>query len=163
VGPYGGGGPLASGFPNYRSPAPSPPNRTSLVVGGIAVAAVVVFAVIGFLLVAGRGPGSPEAAVTAYVDAVNDRDAEQVHELLCSSAAGRFSVEQIRTVLNQQGGVGDLVTGLQIGDAQDAFVDGVEGSNVPITYTLFGVPSQDTVFVVDEDGSRICGGGLATF
>ena len=45
------GGPLATGFPNYVSPPPSPPNRTSLLVGSLVVVLTVLFAVIGFLIV----------------------------------------------------------------------------------------------------------------
>jgi hypothetical protein len=45
------GGPLASGFPNYVSPRPSPPNRTSLLVGSLVVVLTILFAVIGFLIV----------------------------------------------------------------------------------------------------------------
>jgi hypothetical protein len=43
---------FASGFPNYVSPPPSPPNRTSLYVGLLVLVLTILFAVIGFLLVA---------------------------------------------------------------------------------------------------------------
>jgi hypothetical protein len=46
------GGPLATGFPDYVSPPPSPPNRTGLIVGTVVVVVTIVFAVVGFLLVA---------------------------------------------------------------------------------------------------------------
>jgi hypothetical protein len=46
------GGPLATGFPNYRPPAPSPPNRTGLIVGIIVVLVTLIFAVVGFWLIA---------------------------------------------------------------------------------------------------------------
>jgi hypothetical protein len=42
---------FATGFPQYRSPAPSPKNLTSLIVGIIVCLVVVAGAVIGFLLV----------------------------------------------------------------------------------------------------------------
>ncbi|RFU20654.1 hypothetical protein [Geodermatophilus marinus] len=42
----------ATGFPNYVSPRPSPPNRTGLVVGSVVVAVTLLFALVGFLLVA---------------------------------------------------------------------------------------------------------------
>jgi len=42
---------FASGFPNYRSPAPSPKNLTGLIVGIIVCLVVIAGAVIGFLLV----------------------------------------------------------------------------------------------------------------
>lgn len=45
------GGPLATGFPNYRPPAPSPRSRTGLVVGILVVLLVALFAVGGFWLV----------------------------------------------------------------------------------------------------------------
>ena len=45
-------GAFATGFPNYRSPAPSPPRRTGMIVGTITVLVVIVFAVVGFWLVA---------------------------------------------------------------------------------------------------------------
>lgn len=41
----------ATGFPNYRSPAPSPKNRTGLIVGIIVCLVVIIFAVLGFLFV----------------------------------------------------------------------------------------------------------------
>ena len=42
---------FATGFPNYVSPPPSPPNRTSLYVGTVVVLLTVIFAVIGFLII----------------------------------------------------------------------------------------------------------------
>jgi hypothetical protein len=45
-------GPLASGFPRYVSPPPSPVNRTGLYVGIVVVVLTILFAVIGFALVA---------------------------------------------------------------------------------------------------------------
>jgi hypothetical protein len=45
-------GAFATGFPNYVSPPPSPPNRTSLYVGTVVVLLTILFAVIGFLIVA---------------------------------------------------------------------------------------------------------------
>lgn len=42
----------AVGFPNYVSPPPSPKNRTGLIVGTIVVVVTILFAVIGFLIVA---------------------------------------------------------------------------------------------------------------
>jgi hypothetical protein len=45
------GGPLASGFPNYLPPPPSPVNRTGLYVGILVVVLTILFAVIGFLIV----------------------------------------------------------------------------------------------------------------
>ena len=44
--------PLATGFPGYVSPPPSPPNRTGLIVGTVVVVVTILFAVLGFLLVA---------------------------------------------------------------------------------------------------------------
>jgi hypothetical protein len=46
------GGAFATGFPNYVPPPPSPPNRTSLYVGTVVVVLTILFAVIGFLIVA---------------------------------------------------------------------------------------------------------------
>jgi hypothetical protein len=43
---------FATGFPNYVSPPPSPPNRTSLYVGLVVVLLTVIFAVVGFLIIA---------------------------------------------------------------------------------------------------------------
>lgn len=44
-------GPFATGFPNYRPPAPSPKNRTGLIVGILVCLAVIIFAVVGFWLI----------------------------------------------------------------------------------------------------------------
>jgi hypothetical protein len=43
--------PFATGFPNYRSPAPSPKNMTGLIVGIIVCLVVIAFAVVGFVLI----------------------------------------------------------------------------------------------------------------
>jgi hypothetical protein len=43
---------FATGFPNYVSPPPSPKNQTGLIVGAAVCLAVLLFAVIGFVLVA---------------------------------------------------------------------------------------------------------------
>jgi hypothetical protein len=45
-------GPPATGFPHYVSPPPSPPNRTSLYVGLLVCVLTLLFAVVGFVLVA---------------------------------------------------------------------------------------------------------------
>jgi hypothetical protein len=45
-------GPLASGFPHYVSPPPSPVNRTGLYVGILVCVLTILFAVIGFAIVA---------------------------------------------------------------------------------------------------------------
>ena len=44
-------GALATGFPDYRSPAPSPVNRTGLYVGILVCLLTIAFAVVGFLVV----------------------------------------------------------------------------------------------------------------
>jgi hypothetical protein len=44
--------PLASGFPDYVSPPASPPNRTGPIVGTVVVVLLILFAAVGFLLVA---------------------------------------------------------------------------------------------------------------
>ncbi|SDC93867.1 Wiskott-Aldrich syndrome protein [Geodermatophilus telluris] len=49
---YAPPGALASGFPDYRSPAPSPVNRTGLYVGTLVCLLTILFAVVGFALVA---------------------------------------------------------------------------------------------------------------
>lgn len=43
---------FATGFPNYVSPPPSPPNRTGLYVGLLVLLLTVLFAVVGFLIIA---------------------------------------------------------------------------------------------------------------
>jgi hypothetical protein len=45
-------GPLATGFPHYVSPPPSPVSRTGLYVGILVCVLTLVFAVVGFVLVA---------------------------------------------------------------------------------------------------------------
>jgi hypothetical protein len=42
---------FATGFPNYVPPPPSPPSRTSAIVGTIVVLVTVIFAVVGFLII----------------------------------------------------------------------------------------------------------------
>ena len=44
-------GAFATGFPNYVSPPPSPPNRTGLYVGTVVVLLTVIFAIVGFLII----------------------------------------------------------------------------------------------------------------
>jgi hypothetical protein len=45
-------GPVATGFPHYVSPPPSPVNRTGLYVGILVCVLTILFAVIGFAIVA---------------------------------------------------------------------------------------------------------------
>jgi hypothetical protein len=45
-------GPLATGFPHYVSPPPSPANHTTLYVGVLVCVLTLLFAVVGFVVVA---------------------------------------------------------------------------------------------------------------
>lgn len=148
------GGPLAVGFPNYRSPAPSPPNRTGLIVGTIVVLATVVFAVVGFLIVGGRGANSPEGAVEQFVAAVGDRDAGKVHDLLCDSAAASTSESQIASDFGQ---LPPGAWSVDVHGTSDASQDGLSGQNVDATLTIAGQSIDTTFFVVEDKGWRVCG------
>jgi hypothetical protein len=153
----------ATGFPHYRPPAPSPKNRTGLIVGSIVTLLVVVFAVVGFLLVSGRDTGSAQAVVRSYVAALNDRDAQKAHDLLCSSLASSVAVSDIESVFAFVPGSDDFISDVQIGDSKDATVDGRSGVNVDLTATVLGDRNSTTVFAVDEDGWKICGGDITDF
>lgn len=154
------GGARAVGFPQYRPPAPSPPNRTSLVVGSIVVAATVLFAVIGFVLVSGRAPSTPTAAALAYVRAAADRDAGEVHDLLCEQA--RAAVPESAIAQQLAGGTlfPDAVQVEVVGEQDTVAPDGRPGVDVQLSLTVFGQTTQQDVVLVDEDGYRVCGGSL---
>jgi hypothetical protein len=154
---------FATGFPNYRPPAPSPKNRTGLIVGIVVMILLVVFAVVGFLLVSGRGTGSPQGAVRSYLNALNARDAQAVHELLCSSVAGQVSMSTIAADLAQTAVGQQLISDIQIGPVQDATQNGRSGSNVPVSFTALGQRGSTTAFAVDESGWKVCGGDIVQF
>jgi hypothetical protein len=154
------GGPLAVGFPNYRSPAPSPPDRTSLIVGTVVVALTVVFAVVGFLIVGGRGANSPEGAVEQFVQQISERDAEGALDLLCDDLARQTSESEIAA------GLAVLPPGefgVEVHDVTDAVQGAVSGSNVTTTVTLGGQSQEATFFVTEDKGWRVCGGDGAAF
>jgi hypothetical protein len=148
------GGPLATGFPNYRPPQPSPPWMTGKIVGAIVVLLTIAFAVIGFLIVSGRGANSPEGAVEQFVQAVGDRDAGKVHDLLCDSAASSTSESQIASDFGQLPGGAWSV---DVHGTSDASQDGLSGKNVDATLTIGGQPVDTTFFVVEDKGWRVCG------
>lgn len=154
------GGPLAVGFPNYRSPAPSPPNRTGLIVGTLVVLATVVFAVVGFLIVGGRGANSPEGAVEQFVQQVSERDAEGVYDLLCEEAQRETSESELREVLQftSPGAVG-----VEINEVSDATQGALSGQNVNTTLSFQGQSQEANFFVTEDKGWRVCGGDGAGF
>ena len=155
-----GGTARAVGFPGYRSPAPSPRNQTSAVVGALVVAATVLLAVLGFVLVSGRAPSTPSAAALAYVDAAVDGDSGRVHDLLC---------ERVRAQVPESAVASDLMGGNQVPDSVSAEVvseidtvasDGRPAVDVVLALTVFGQTAQQDVVLVEEDGYRVCGGSL---
>ena len=154
------GGPLAVGFPNYRSPAPSPPNRTGLIVGTIVVLLTVVFAVVGFLIVSGRGANSPEGAVEQFVQQASERDAEGVYDLLCESAQRETSVSELEQAFSAIP-AGQL--GVEVHDVTDATQGELSGQNVTTTLTFAGQSQESTFFVTEDKGWRVCGGDGASF
>lgn len=157
-----GGTARAVGFPGYRSPPPSPPNRTSAVVGTCVVVATVLFAVVGFVLVSGWAPSTPSAAALAYVDAAVDGDSGRVHDLLC---------EQLRAAVPEAAVQADLMGGNQVPDAVQVEVvgqsdvvaaDGRPAVDVVLALTVFGQTAQQDVVLVEEDGYRVCGDSLSS-
>lgn len=153
------GGPLASGFPNYRSPQPSPPWMTGKIVGAVVVLATVVFAVVGFLVVGGRGANSPEGAVEQFVQQLSERDAEGVHDLLCESAAAETSVAQLDEALALLP-PGEIA--VEVHDTTDATQDALSGQEVRATLTAAGQSQEATFFVTEDKGWRVCGGDGAS-
>ena len=153
-------GPLAVGFPNYRSPAPSPPNRTGLIVGTIVVLATVVFAVVGFLIVGGRGANSPEGAVEQFVQQVSERDADGVYDLLCEEAQGETSVSDLEQAF-QFVPPGEL--SVEVRDVTDGTQGALSGKNVTTTLTFAGQSQESTFFVTEDKGWHVCGGDGTSF
>ncbi len=155
------GGPLAVGFPNYRSPQPSPPWMTGKIVGAVVVLATVVFAVVGFIIVSGRGANSPEGAVEQFVQQMNERDAEGVYDLLCEQAARETSVGELEQALALLP-PGEI--GVDVHDATEATNGAVSGQNVSTTVTANGQSGEATFFVTEDKGWRVCGGdGTSVF
>ncbi|SDO60830.1 hypothetical protein SAMN05660199_02275 [Klenkia soli] len=155
-----GGAARAVGFPGYRSPAPSPKNQTSLVVGLVVVAATVLFAVVGFVLVSGRAPSTPSAAALAYVQAAVDGDSGKVHDLLCERV--RAVVPESAVESNVMGGnrVPDAVQAEVVSETDTVAADGRPAVDVVLALTVFGQTAQQDVVLVEEEGYRVCGGTL---
>ncbi|WP_156036021.1 hypothetical protein [Blastococcus sp. URHD0036] len=149
-------GPFAVGFPNYRSPAPSPPNRTSLIVGTIVVLATVVFAVVGFLIVGGRGANSPEGAVEGLFSSLADGDSGRAHDLLCDELQAQISENDLMSPSGPLAGAQQ--PSIEVGDATD--VPGAGGDVVSVPYTVndgLGNVQSGTATVVEDKGWRVCG------
>ncbi|RBY83120.1 hypothetical protein [Blastococcus sp. TF02A-26] len=152
------GGPLAVGFPNYRSPAPSPPRRTGLVVGTVVVLVTVVFAVVGFLIVGGRGANSPEGAVEGLFSSLADGDSSRAHDLLCDELRAQISEDQLMTPSGPLAGMQEV--SIEVGDATDLLVPGQEAAAVPYRVTdSLGNEAAGTATVVEDKGWRVCGFG----
>jgi hypothetical protein len=151
-------GPFAVGFPNYRSPAPSPPNRTGLIVGTIVVLATVVFAVVGFLIVGGRGANSPEGAVEGLFSSLADGDTGRAHDLLCDDLRSQISESDL---MAQTGASGDeRPVSVEVGDATETSANGQETATVPYTLTSnLGNTVTGTATVVEDKGWRVCSFG----
>lgn len=154
------GGPLASGFPNYRSPQPSPPWMTGKIVGAVVVVLTIAFAVIGFLIVSGRGANSPEGAVEQFVQQVSERDAEGVYDLLCEPAQRETSESELQEAL-QFAPPGEV--GVEINEVTDSTLGDLSGQNVNATLSFQGQSQEANFFVIEDKGWRICGGDGAGF
>lgn len=154
------GGPLAFGFPNYRSPQPSPPWMTGKIVGAVVVVLTIAFAVIGFLIVSGRGANSPEGAVEQFVQQVSERDAQGAYDLLCDQTRGETSVSELEDSLALFP-AGTL--GVEVHDVTDATQGDLSGKNVTATLTFAGQSRESTFFVTEDKGWRVCGGDGASF
>ncbi len=154
------GGPLAVGFPNYRSPQPSPPWLTGKIVGAIVVVVTVVFAVVGFLLVSGRGANSPEGAVTQFVQQVSERDAGGVYDLLCEQAQRETSEGELREAL---GFAPPGEVAVEVNEVTDSTQGALSGKNVNTTLTFQGQSQEANFFVTEDKGWRVCGGDGAGF
>ncbi|MGY1743228.1 MULTISPECIES: hypothetical protein [unclassified Blastococcus] len=149
------GGPLASGFPNYRSPQPSPPWMTGKIVGAIVVVLTIAFAVIGFLIVSGRGANSPEGAVTQFVQQLSERDAEGALDLVCEDAARETSETEVRESFAFLP-PGEIT--VEINEVTDATQGELSGKNVNATVTAAGQSQEANFFVTEDKGWRVCGG-----
>ncbi len=154
------GGARAVGFPGYRPPPPSPPNRTSAIVGSLVVAATLVAAVIGFALVSGRAPSTPSAAALAYVQAAVDGDSDEVHDLLCERVAATVGPDEVAANLMGGNQVPDAVQAEVVSETDVVAPDGRPGVDVVLALTVFGQTDQQDVVLVEEDGYRVCGGTL---
>jgi len=154
------GGALATGFPNYRPPKPSPPWLTGKIVGTIVVLLTIAFAVIGFLIVSGRGANSPEGAVTQFVQQLSERDAEGALDLVCDQVADGTSASDVEASFSSLP-PGDIA--VEVGDVSDATQDGLSGKNVTATLSAAGQSQEATFFVVEDKGWRVCGGDGSVF
>ena len=149
------GGPLASGFPNYRSPAPSPPWLTGKIVGAVVVLATIAFAVIGFLIVSGRGANSPEGAVEGLFSSLADGDTERAHDLLCDSLADQLSESDLDAAFGRA--AGEYAVAVETGDPSDTTYEGRPAQSVPVTVTSnLGNTESGTAIVVEDKGWRVC-------
>ncbi|SEO58008.1 DUF4878 domain-containing protein [Trujillonella endophytica] len=149
------GGPLASGFPNYRSPRPSPPWLTGKIVGAVVVVLTIAFAVIGFLIVGGRGANSPEGAVEGFYSSIVDGDTERAHDLLCDQLASQITEGDLEASLS--GDSGERGASVEVGEASDTTFEGQEAATVPVTLTSnLGNQATGTVTVVEDKGWRVC-------
>jgi hypothetical protein len=150
------GGPPAVGFPHYRSPEPSPERRTGLLVGTLVVLVTVVFAVVGFLIVGGRGANSPEGAVEGLFTSLADGDSGRAHDLLCDDVAARIGEDDLMTPSGPLAGMQQVT--VEVGDATDLHVPGQEAAAVPYRVTDgLGNEEVGTATVVEEKGWRVCG------
>jgi hypothetical protein len=113
---------------------------------------------VGFLLISGRS--TPESAVHDYIAALNDRDAQATHDLLCRRVAGQVSTSDISAAFGQVPGNGPIVLDVHVGDASDAVQDGLEGKTVPLTGSILGESFSQDVFLVDESGWKLCSNDL---
>jgi hypothetical protein len=149
------GGPLAVGFPNYRSPQPSPPWLTGKIVGAVVVLVTIAFAVIGFLIVGGRGANSPEGAVEGLFSSVADGDTGRAHDLLCDELGAQISEADL---MAQTGAAaGERPVSVEVGDATDTTFGGQEAATVPYTLTSnLGNTVSGTATVVEDKGWRVC-------
>jgi hypothetical protein len=121
--------------------------------------------VLGLLLLGGRDDGpsvTAESSVMTYLGALNDRDTDVVHDLLCAAKTDYLTTEVIADLLADWP-AGPILAEYRVDSVEAAVRDSRDGVTVTVTVVHGGTdiePHQHEVFLVDEEGLKLCAGEL---
>lgn len=152
------------GPPDQATSGPRKPRRRVLA-GASALVLTAVVAVTGYVLQS-KDPEAPaataESLVMTYLAALNDRDADVVHDMLCTAKTDYLTPELIADVLADWPR-GPILAEFRVDDVEDAETNGRDVVAVTVTVVHGGTddePHQHSIFLEDEEGLKLCAGDL---
>ena len=131
-------------------PRPRPGRRLLAVVGTAAVAAVVLVGLLVFLVFR----GNPRDTADAFMSALQAKDVDKAHGLLCQDGQQKASTEELRRSFDLES---RTITGYRLGTERERQREGKDETLVPVTITYDqGAEVELDLGIWDEGGQKVC-------